>query len=267
MKMKMMMMVAAAVAAFALAVPAAAHAEESQSKEVLAVLAWARHSAEAGGRCNLADTNATLLATNATLAAQVDDILSASTNVVFYANVKAAAARLPKTWAKFKRELGAEFPMFVRHGETDGGFVPANDDENVEWLLEQMNFVSTESWLASIRTRISGMVLKRARRRMREQGRSIVSKDGVNPIQAWSERISGAFNAPFLEGLQAILDELGVEAKVNTRYFLKGAQLKRIQDELYYGDREFTGHLKCRLLLSLGTEEFNRFVERYNAGE
>jgi len=104
---------------------------------------------------------------------------------------------------------------------------------------------------------------------LRRNGKAITTgPDGVSPVKAYADRISAALNAPQMEGLNDILDELGVPARIDVRSLL----VPSVEDATALADKILRGYEEARtvtlakLEVALGTDAYNTFLERYNGG-
>ena len=206
-------------------------------------------------------------ATNAALAAAVDDILSAGK--IAPVNICAEfPQRLPKTWAMVKRTRAGLFPGLIARYEGTG---PAWSRERavkdaIEGLHRGYGYISL-SKIEAARSDVLKLVGPYIRRHLRSQGKSFITKDGVNPQQQLMDEVSACLNAPKFVGLQAKLAEIGLDIPVGSFDDVtpSAAALAALQDKIYYGDVPFDDHLKGMLLFCLGTDGYNAFVKRYNA--
>lgn len=103
------------------------------------------------------------------------------------------------------------------------------------------------------------------KRRLRETGRSFVAKEGEeNPVQKPLDELSAALNAPKMAGLAAWVKEWCPDHKWIEPKWMTDAELKELEDAVYYGERNFGGAERCMLQAHLGIEAYNAFVEKYN---
>lgn len=106
-----------------------------------------------------------------------------------------------------------------------------------------------------------------ARSKLRADGKSFVTKGGVNPLVPLIQRVVDALNAPMCSGLEAALRELGSDVQDVDRTALSAAATEW-QDRLIQGlDTVGSAHVYIgKLSVALGPEGFNRFVDEYNNG-
>ena len=103
------------------------------------------------------------------------------------------------------------------------------------------------------------------KRRLRETGRSFVAKEGEeNPVQKPLDELSAALNAPKMAGLAAWVKEWCPDHKWIEPKWMTDAELKVLEDAVYYGERNFGLAERCMLQAHLGIEAYNAFVEKYN---
>ncbi len=118
-----------------------------------------------------------------------------------------------------------------------------------------------------VKSAIHEAAVRQAKVHLREQGRSFVVRDGVNPLVAVVAPVVDALNAPGCAGLEAALRGIGVAMEDRDR-----TDLERIGQEWSAAAMrgELTGsQLNARLgrvSIALGVGGFNAFVEDYNQG-
>lgn len=106
---------------------------------------------------------------------------------------------------------------------------------------------------------------KKVKRQLRREGKSIIVKDGLNPVQDRLDALSTALDAPKMAGVKEAFAACGLDFKVNMATItLSDEDLAKLKDEVYNGDKPFNADNKTILLINLGVDEFNKFVEEYN---
>jgi hypothetical protein len=111
-------------------------------------------------------------------------------------------------------------------------------------------------------TQILDGIQSDVRRKLRDEGKSIVTVDGVNPIEEAMRPLFTACNAPMLEGLEAAVAEVNGKTVVVDRS-MKG-DLANLQEQVWYGDAHANGVNLNGIRYLLGTEGYNKWVSEYN---
>lgn len=97
---------------------------------------------------------------------------------------------------------------------------------------------------------------------------SIVGPDGkvsVNPIADCSKPIIDALNAPQCIGLEAELRKIGFEVDDFDRTRLN-ALIPKHMDDIMYGEIPYSKSITGSILIYLGVDEYNAWVNEYNTG-
>lgn len=97
---------------------------------------------------------------------------------------------------------------------------------------------------------------------------SIVGPDGkvsVNPIADCSKPIIDALNAPQCIGLEAELRKIGFEVDNFDRTRLN-ALMPKYMDDIMYGEIPYARDTVGSILIYLGVDEYNAWVNEYNTG-
>jgi len=106
---------------------------------------------------------------------------------------------------------------------------------------------------------------KEIKRAMREQGISFISPDGkTNPIQIELDALSNALNAPKFAGVKEWFAKWYPSYQWIDANFMSDAEIKKLCDDIYYGDIQFNTQNKSTLQVYLGVEGYNEFVKKYN---
>lgn len=163
-------------------------------------------------------------------------------------------------------------PVYGRHlvrhlALGDGSFYSsqAGVEEFAELLLaaEAMDLKMAED----LKIRIRDRAVDLARRKLREDGKSFVMQNGVNPLAEAIRPVVDALNAPLCEGLEGALRGLGADVAEQDR-----AELVRLagewQERLLWGELTDveTRNVLGKVAVALGVEGFNALVEVYNHG-
>lgn len=106
---------------------------------------------------------------------------------------------------------------------------------------------------------------KTIKRMLRERGVSFVARKGEpNPVQKPLDDLVAALNAPKAAGLEAWVKEWCPGYEWIEPPWKSDAEIEKIMDDVYYGQRAFTPAVKTMLTIYLGIEKYNAFVEKYN---
>ena len=105
---------------------------------------------------------------------------------------------------------------------------------------------------------------KTIKRRLRELGKSFVTKNGVNPVEQYLTRLNTALNAPYFSGLNEWLEELEYKERINLSGLPVGQELLALKEAVLYGDKPMNTKNKIWLYVCLGVDEYNAFVKEYN---
>ena len=112
---------------------------------------------------------------------------------------------------------------------------------------------------------VLNMAQLQLKRAMREQGKSFVSVDGkTNPFQDEIDALSNALNAPKFAGLKEWVAKWYPTYQWQEITFKSDAEIKKLQDDIFYGDKVFTKEANLVLQVHLGVEGCNAFIKKYN---
>ena len=118
--------------------------------------------------------------------------------------------------------------------------------------------------LKNMKSFIQQTAVKSIKRKLREQGKSFVTKDGVNPCEEYLTRLNVALDAPHFAGLNAWLEELGFEARIDETKLPTPATVQELKDKVFYGEVDANNKNMKILYVGLGVDEYNKFVKEYN---
>ena len=114
------------------------------------------------------------------------------------------------------------------------------------------------------KNKILGQASSIIRHRLRDLGKPITTKEGVNPIQDPLDRLTEALNAPKMSGLKEWFAEWCPDYQWIDIKWMSDEELKAYKDDIYYGDRQFGRAEKFILCTYLGVDEYNKFVKAFN---
>ena len=107
-------------------------------------------------------------------------------------------------------------------------------------------------------------VLAAIRKYLRSQGRSFVTKDGVNPCVELMKELNAALNSPRLGGLNAWLEKVGVSARLDESQLPTEEFVTQLKEDVLNGERDMTENVAFVLKVNLGVDGYNEFVREYN---
>lgn len=118
--------------------------------------------------------------------------------------------------------------------------------------------------IEAVKTWIQNKASKELKRKMRMAGISFVTKNGVNPCDAYMTALNTALNAPRLNGLNEWLATLGYSSRIDVSKLPTENDVKEIKDAVFFGDREANARDKAILYICLGSDGYNSFVKEFN---
>lgn len=146
----------------------------------------------------------------------------------------------------------------------------SNHALNLNYIAESCsdNNVCCSYWmLKNLEGNCVGSIPKAIRRRLRELGRPITVKDGVNPVQEAVDELAKALNAPRMAGLKEWVAKWFPDYRWKDVNWMSDERLKKFMDDIYYGDIPFN-RVNSRILKGhLGIDEYNKFVKKFNNEE
>jgi hypothetical protein len=142
-----------------------------------------------------------------------------------------------------------------------GESVSASTVSDISYLL------ISDGGLQKFKGAIQKMASKGIKRKLREQGKTFVTKDGVNPCEEYLTRLNAALDAPNFAGLNEWLSDLGYNVQIDPSKFLTAEQIAKLKEAVYYGEVDMTEKTKLALIVGLGIDEYNKFVTEYNSGK
>lgn len=118
--------------------------------------------------------------------------------------------------------------------------------------------------MASVCKAIQSHAQKQIKKLLRRQGKSFVTKDGVNPVEQYLTRLNAALNAPRFAGLNEWLAEVGVVSRVDLSSLPSAEDVDALKEKILDGDVDMTPETKVLLYICLGVDGYNAFVKEYN---
>lgn len=169
-----------------------------------------------------------------------------------------ADALYPKSLA-IARRLGCSVELY------DIAFRGGTLEDIAAVLSEAVAFpagCSLTTW-APAKPKIQKLALTAVKAHIRSQGRSFVTKDGVNPCEEYMTALTSALNAPRFAGLDAWFKSVGLPGVDLSRMPSEEAVAK-LKEDILYGRADMSARNKAILEVCLGVEGYNAFVRQYN---
>ena len=106
--------------------------------------------------------------------------------------------------------------------------------------------------------------VKLVKRMLYRQGKSFVTKDGVNPCEEMMNKLTTSLNAARLAGFNEWLADVGIKNRVNLDFLPPADKIEELKEDILMGDKE-AGKLRLyTLYLGLSSQDYNAFIKRYN---
>lgn len=138
--------------------------------------------------------------------------------------------------------------------------------ETVNIVAEHYCFGGIAYYLGeNSKNRLVSRAAKAVKRRIREQGGSfVVGSDGNNPVQNAVDELSAALNSPRMAGLNEWVGKWFPGHEWIEPKWMTDDEVKKLKDEILYGEMDFTERYKAKLEAHLGIEAYNDFIRLYN---
>ena len=111
---------------------------------------------------------------------------------------------------------------------------------------------------------LNSQVVKIVRKHLYDQGKSFITKNGVNPCEKPIEEFTAALNAPRLAGLNEWFADMGVPRRINLDFLPSEEEVVKLEQDILTGEKEINDKYKVVLYFGLGSEKYNAFVKCYN---
>lgn len=167
----------------------------------------------------------------------------------------------PKCIALAKKyECNINIQVFAQNGATI--------DELIECLNEYISFpkgcqMNSKS-LDEAKKGIQKSAVLGIKRALRNQGKSFVVVNGINPCEQYMNRLNSILNAPRFKGLNDWLKELGFTSRIDESRFPSKELVEKLKDKIFYGEIKASPYHKAILSACLGVDGYNEFVKKYN---
>lgn len=123
--------------------------------------------------------------------------------------------------------------------------------------------------LDEIRKAIVREYTRQVKVHLRDIGKSFVTTDdGTNPMETYLKTIETSLNSPYWNGLEKAFSDIGVQITFDRSSFPTGQDLEEYLDKVLIDDLNIKNAVVGNTLkFCLGSEEYNKFVNKYNYGE
>jgi len=103
----------------------------------------------------------------------------------------------------------------------------------------------------------------------RKNGKSVVEKNGVNPLAPYMDGLMAALNAPRMEGLNQCLETIGIDKKVDLSVLPSEDKIYEMRESVLIANIDLTKNGKAAfdLMVCLGVDGYNEMVRKYNDGD
>ena len=177
--------------------------------------------------------------------------------------IQKVAERNPYIYSKAK-ELNVEIFTPAKVAQVGGIEIAANIlAEMISKRNDYYGFLCIDSF-AAVKTYIQKDAVKIVKKWLRRQGKSFVTKDGINPCADKMEDLNVALNAPRLMGLNQWFADMGVQCTIDISTLPTPSEIESIKSAVLEGETDLTDSIKIDLYLCLGVDGYNQFVRAYN---
>lgn len=131
-------------------------------------------------------------------------------------------------------------------------------------MCQESSYFNSAGEMTQMKTGLQRSGEKVVKKYLRAQGKSFVTKDGVNPCATYMEDLNKALNAPYFDGLNAWLEQMGCSARVDVSKLMTKADAEKLKNDILNADVDMTTSHQYMLQLCLGVDGYNAFVKEYN---
>lgn len=144
----------------------------------------------------------------------------------------------------------------------------ADIDELIGILNEQIkNKTYGNLEYNKVKYEIQKRSVKQVKKYLRSQGKSFVTKNGVNPCSDLMQELNTALNAPLFNGLNDFFLKIGLTCKIDTTILPTADEIAKLREDCLFGEKDLTYENKDLLIFGLGVDGYNQFVKEYNGEE
>ena len=103
----------------------------------------------------------------------------------------------------------------------------------------------------------------------RKNGKSVIEKNGVNPLAPYMEGLMAALNAPRLEGLNQCFVAIGINKEVDLSALKSADEINQMKEDVLMANIDLNKDKKAAfdLMVCLGVDGYNEMVRQYNGEE
>ena len=135
-------------------------------------------------------------------------------------------------------------------------FALADGKTNPEYRYHVVRHISTE---------LQKKTQRKVRAYLRGQGKSFVTKDGVNPCATVMAELVAALNAPRLNGVNEWLEKVGAtDGRIDVSKLPTDEEVAQLKEDILNGDKDMNVDYEFILKVCLGVEGYNSFVREFN---
>lgn len=96
------------------------------------------------------------------------------------------------------------------------------------------------------------------------QGKSFVTKDGVNPCEGMMNELTASLNAARLNGFNEWLIKVGCKNHIDFSFLPTAEEIQVLKERILMGEIQITILKQKQLYIGLSTDDYNAFVKKYN---
>ena len=160
------------------------------------------------------------------------------------------------------RRRGCDLPSDIHAGCDDWTL-----DEIAVWLSDVVSFPEkcalAPREIAGVKQWLQTTAVRVIRLHIRAQGKSFITKNGVNPCESYMTSLTTALNAPRFAGLDEWLKGVGCKGIDLSRMPTEEC-VAQLKTDILNGDKHMTDYNRGILLVCLGVDGYNAFVREYN---
>ena len=106
--------------------------------------------------------------------------------------------------------------------------------------------------------------VKLVKKMLYRQGKSFVTKDGVNPCEEMMNKLTASLNAARLAGFNEWLSDVGIKNRINLDFLPPQAKIEELKEEILMGDKNAVVSKLHLLYIGLSADDYNAFIKRFN---
>ncbi|MEI7900264.1 MAG: hypothetical protein WCK89_08420 [bacterium] len=120
--------------------------------------------------------------------------------------------------------------------------------------------------VADCKQALIGKLEKAAKKKLRDEGKTFVTRNGVNQLEAALQPVVAALNAPKLEGLEAALAAFDIQLPAGVRDEKVWAAVAERKDAIMFGEIPAEPLYDGSIIVMLGPDGYNAWVKEFNEG-